>query len=138
MFFLDGMNLFVVAPNLEFDVEEVALRLREFHGNVTECARTLNVNPQRLRAFVRNTPELNAELEEAGEELVDDAERVIRSCLKERRSATRRDFATRFVLSTLGKHRKWSPREIKLALNTENEIIEISWAKNDNDDNNAK
>lgn len=107
-------------------IECVLPVLRVEHGNVTECARALGVNSLQLRRFIRNTPELAAEIIEAREQVADKAEQVVFESLYDASSHIR-DDASRFVLSTIAKDRGLSRSAAVLTLPATGGTLEICW-----------
>ena len=92
---------------LPLDVEECRTALWMANGNVTEAAIILKITSIRLRAFVKKSPYLSAEMQEAADRLVDIAERNVKDALEDELDPSRRDTMSRFVLTNLGKHRGW-------------------------------
>jgi len=76
-------------------------------GNVTEAAIILKITSIRLRAFIKKSPYLSAEMQEAADRLVDIAETNVKDALTDELDPSRRDTMSRFVLTNLGKHRGW-------------------------------
>jgi hypothetical protein len=76
-------------------------------GNITEAAKVLKVTSIRLRNFVKKSPYLSAEMQEAADRLVDIAESNVLDALTDELDPSRRDTMSRFVLSNIGKHRGW-------------------------------
>jgi hypothetical protein len=76
-------------------------------GNVTAAAVILKITSIRLRAFIKKSPYLSAEMQEAADRLVDIAENNVKDALTDELDPSRRDTMSRFVLTNLGKHRGW-------------------------------
>jgi len=76
-------------------------------GNVSEAAKILKVTSIRLRNFVKKSPYLTAEMQEAADRLIDIAEANVRDALLDELDPSRRDTMSRFVLTNIGKHRGW-------------------------------
>lgn len=89
---------------LPLDVEECRTALWRTGGNIARAADLLKIPSARLRSFVKKSPYLSREIEEASEVLVDMAEDVVADAL---RDPDRADGMAKFVLSTKGKHRGW-------------------------------
>jgi hypothetical protein len=79
------------------DVELVAPVLAKNSGNVTLTAAELGIDSARLRAYVRAKLEMVAVQTEAKEQLVDQAEKAVRTALN-CRDTQLKDRATRFVV----------------------------------------
>jgi len=92
---------------LPLDIEECRTSLWMAHGNISEAAKLLKTTSIRLRAFVKKSPYLSAELQEAADRLVDIAESNVHDALTDELDPSRRDTMSRFVLSNIGKHRGW-------------------------------
>jgi hypothetical protein len=92
---------------LPLDVEECRTALWMADGNVTEAAIILKITSIRLRAFIKKSPYLSAEMQEAADRLVDIAEINVKDALTDKLDTSRRDTMSRFVLTNLGKHRGW-------------------------------
>jgi hypothetical protein len=67
-------------------------------GNIRKAAEQLGVPPARIRAFARNSPWVQIELNEARERILDKAEEILFEALFSDDSK-RRDSAARYVLS---------------------------------------
>jgi hypothetical protein len=95
-------------PNeLPLDVEECRTALWMASGNVTEAAKILKITSIRLRNFVKKSPYLSAEMQEAADRLVDIAESNVKDALTDELDPSRRDTMSRFVLTNIGKGRGW-------------------------------
>jgi hypothetical protein len=100
------------------------------HGNITEAAKLLKVTSIRLRAFVKKSPYLTAELQEAADRLVDIAESNVLDALTDEQDPSRRDTMSRFVLTNIGKAKGWGTQPAS-ALNLKNSAggtIIVQWA----------
>lgn len=94
-------------PELPLDTEECRTAIWMAAGNITEAAKLLKITSIRLRAFVRKSPYLSAELQEASDRLVDIAEANVLDALTDEQDASRRDTMSRFVLTNIGKAKGW-------------------------------
>lgn len=92
---------------LPLDVEECRTAIWMASGNITEAAKLLKVTSIRLRQFVKKSPYLSAEMQEAADRLVDIAESNVYNALTDELDPSRRDTMSRFVLTNIGKHRGW-------------------------------
>jgi hypothetical protein len=92
---------------LPLDVEECRTAIWMASGNITEAAKLLKITSIRLRAFVKKSPYLSAEMQEAADRLVDIAESNVYNALTDELDPSRRDTMSRFVLTNIGKHRGW-------------------------------
>lgn len=92
---------------LPLDTEECRTAIWMAAGNITEAAKVLKVTSIRLRNFVKKSPYLSAEMQEAADRLVDIAESNVLDALTDELDPSRRDTMSRFVLSNIGKHRGW-------------------------------
>lgn len=93
--------------DLPLDIQECRTAIWMNRGNITEAAKLLKISSLRLRNFVRNSPFLSAEVEEALEQLVDIAEDVAYQALTDENDPGRRDSMARAVLASQGKKRGW-------------------------------
>jgi hypothetical protein len=88
------------------DQEDVAQALEEHDGNVTEAAKTLNVHPMRLRAFVKASPRLKAVIDEVMEQGADQAVAILYEGLRDTGSFQNRYYAAKeFLRSEKGRAR---------------------------------
>lgn len=92
---------------LPLDVEECRTAIWMAAGNITEAAKLLKTTSIRLRNFVKKSPYLSAEMQEAADRLVDIAESNVHDALTDELDPSRRDTMSRFVLTNIGKHRGW-------------------------------
>ena len=92
---------------LPLDVEECRTALWMSSGNVSEAAKLLKTTSIRLRAFVRKSPYLTAEMQEAADRMVDIAEANVLEALQDELDPSRRDTMSRFVLTNIGKSKGW-------------------------------
>lgn len=91
--------------DIPLDIEEVRTALWRHRGNISDAARVLKVKSGRLRNFVKKSPYLSREQEEAREMLADLAESVAYEALTDEDPA-RKDSMARFVLnSRIGRER---------------------------------
>jgi hypothetical protein len=127
--------------SLPLDREECRTALWRVRGNISQAAEILKVPSSRLRAFVRSSPNLQREIEEAAERLKDIAEEVVYEALTDEDDPGRKDSMARFVLTNLGQDRgyaKGTGKGPQLNLNMpQGGKISISWEDgtsiNDND-----
>ena len=92
---------------LPLDVEECRTAIWMASGNISEAAKLLKTSSIRLRNFVKKSPYLSAELQESADRLVDIAEGNVLNALTDELDPSRRDTMSRFVLTSIGKHRGW-------------------------------
>ena len=92
---------------LPLDVEECRTAIWMASGNVTEASKILKCTSIRLRNFIKKSPYLSAEMQEAADRLVDIAEGNVYNALTDELDPSRRDTMSRFVLTNIGKHRGW-------------------------------
>jgi len=115
---------------LPLDVEECRTAIWMAAGNITEAAKLLKVTSIRLRNFVKKSPYLSAEMQEAADRLVDIAESNVLDALTDGLDPSRRDTMSRFVLGNIGKHRGWGSGSSG-AVNVKNSAggtIIVQWA----------
>lgn len=94
--------------SLPLDIEECRTAIWRAAGNITKAAEILKVPSRRLRKFVKDSPYLSGEIEEAAEQLVDKAEDIIADALEDTEDKGRQDAAARLVLqSARAKARGW-------------------------------
>jgi hypothetical protein len=91
--------------DLPLDVQECRTALWLFHGNITKAAERLGTTSLRLRTFVRKSEFLSREIDEARQQLVDQAEHVISDALFG--EPARADPMARWVAGSQGKTRGW-------------------------------
>jgi hypothetical protein len=113
---------------LPLDIEECRTALWKSRGNISTAAAVLKVTPQRLRSFVKNSPRLLAEQEEAREQLVDKAEDVAYAALDDASDPSRQDQMARYVMTNLGRSRGYSSGGSGVSLNLPKGNLIISWA----------
>jgi hypothetical protein len=125
---------------LPLDVEECRTAIWIHRGNISEAAKRLRISPQRLRAFVKKSPRLQAEADEAREQLLDAAEDVAYEALTDE-DPSRKDTMARFVLTNLGKDRGYGPKGgVNVSLNGPKGRLLVAWddgtsiVGNDNDE----
>jgi hypothetical protein len=92
---------------LPLDVEECRTALWMAAGNVSDAAKVLKITSIRLRNFVKKSPYLSAEMQEAADRLVDIAEKNVLDALTDEQDPSRRDTMSRFVLTNIGKAKGW-------------------------------
>ena len=114
---------------LPLDVEECRTAIWMTRGNITEAAKLIKVTSIRLRAFVKKSPYLTAEMQEANDRLVDIAENNVYDALTDELDPSRRDTMSRFVLTNIGKHRGWGSGNTT-GINIKNSVggtIVVQW-----------
>jgi hypothetical protein len=77
------------------------------NGNISKAAEVLKVTSVRLRNFIKKSPYLTAEMQEAADRMVDIAESNVYDALTDELDPSRRDTMSRFVLTNIGKSRGW-------------------------------
>lgn len=108
--------------------QEVRTALWLTAGNITNAASVLKVTSMRLRTFVRNSPYLSAEVEEAKEQVVDKAESIVVDAL-DSNDPTRQDQMARYVLnSSHGRKRGWGQGSSNVQIDARGSKFTISWA----------
>lgn len=83
-------------------VQECRTAIWRANGNVAKAAEILKVSSSRLRKFIRDSPFLVAEMEEANEILKDRAVDIVKEALDDAGDSGRRDAMAKFVLTNLG------------------------------------
>jgi hypothetical protein len=110
-------------------VEEARTALWLESGSIPKAAIRLKVASSRLRRFISNSPRLLAEQNEAREQLCDKAEENIKEALNDEIDSARRDSASKYVLSSLGRLRGYGTGPGKqININSEGGNILIQWA----------
>jgi len=115
---------------LPLDTEECRTAIWMASGNITEAAKLLKTTSIRLRNFVKKSPYLSAEMQEAADKLVDIAEANVKDALTDELDPSRRDTMARFVLTNIGKHRGWGTGN-SVGVNVKNSAggtIIVQWA----------
>lgn len=113
--------------SMPLDVEECRTALWMQRGNVSKAAEVLKIKPARLRKFIKNSPYLLSEMEEAREELKDIAEDNVYEALSSDDEG-RKDSMTRFVLASIGRDRGYGTGNAgTVNLNLPKGNIKISW-----------
>jgi len=115
---------------LPLDVEECRTAIWMTAGNISEAAKLLKVTSIRLRNFVKKSPYLSAEIQEAADRLVDIAEKNVLDALTDEQDPSRRDTMSRFVLGNIGKSRGWGsggPASVNVRNSAGGTII-VQWA----------
>ena len=99
-------------------------------GNISEAAKVLKCTSIRLRAFIRKSPYLTAEMQEASDRLVDIAEANVLDALTDREDPSRRDTMSRFVLTNIGKAKGWGtqPNASISVKNSAGGTVVVQWA----------
>lgn len=114
---------------LPLDTEECRTAIWMASGNISEAAKLLKITSIRLRNFVKKSPYLSAEMQEAADRMVDIAEQNVLNALTDESDPSRRDTMSRFVLSNIGKHRGWGTGGSSLNVkNTAGGTIIVQWA----------
>ena len=114
---------------LPLDVEECRTAIWMAAGNITEAAKLLKITSIRLRNFVKKSPYLSAEVQEAADRLVDIAESNVKEALTDELDPSRRDTMSRYVLSNIGKHRGWGTGSPNVNVkNSAGGTIIVQWA----------
>jgi hypothetical protein len=114
---------------LPLDVEETRTALWMAQGNITEASKLLKTTSIRLRNFVKKSPYLSAEMQEAADRLVDIAESNVLDALMDDQDPSRRDTMSRFVLTNIGKNKGWGVGAPSLNVkNTAGGTIIVQWA----------
>jgi hypothetical protein len=116
-------------PELPLDVEECRTAIWMASGNISEAATLLKITSIRLRNFVKKSPYLTAEMQEAADRVVDIAEANVLDALTDELDPSRRDTMSRFVLTNIGKHRGWgtSAGNVNIKNSTGGTIV-VQWA----------
>lgn len=113
---------------LPLDIEECRTAIWISRGNVTEAAQRLKVSSMRLRTFIRKSPYLSAEVEEAREQIIDMAENVVYEALSDTTDTSRQDAMARFVLNGPGKNRGYGSGGPKVTINNQKGgQISLAW-----------
>lgn len=113
---------------LPLDIEECRTALWMVRGNIKAAADILKIPPKRLRKYVKDSPRLSAEVEEAREQLLDVAEDVVFEALNDTADTGRQDAMARFTLLNLGGSRGYGQKgSAGINLNLPKGKISISW-----------
>lgn len=110
---------------LPLDVQECRTAIWLHKGNVSKAAERLRVTSMRLRNFIRRTPVLARECEEAREQVVDRAEEVVVEALDD---PDERYTMARFVLQSQGKARGWGQGSMNVKIGEVKGPVIIQWA----------
>lgn len=114
--------------SLPLDIEECRTAIWRARGNITLAADLLKVTSHRLRGFVRKSPFLSAQLDEAKEQLKDIAEDVVYQALTDEDDKGRQDAMARFVLQGIGKDRGWGSGGTKVQVNnSQGGTVIVGW-----------
>ena len=114
---------------LPLDVEECRTALWMANGNVTEAAKLLKTTSIRLRGFIKKSPYLSAEMQEAADRLVDIAESNVLDALTDDQDPSRRDTMSRFVLTNIRKAKGWGTGGTNVNVkNSAGGTIIVQWA----------
>lgn len=114
--------------SLPLDVEECRTALWKQRGNVTKAAEMLKVPSSRLRAFVKNSPRLSAEVKEAQQQLLDMSEDIAYDALMDDEDKGRQDTMARFIMTNLGSERGYGGGKGNVTINAPKGTVNISWA----------
>jgi hypothetical protein len=114
---------------LPLSMEECRTAIWRCKGNISEAAQLLKITSLRLRTFVRRSPYLMREMEEAKDQLVDIAEGVVEEALTDEDDKSRRDTMARFVLnSSMARARGWgSGANPSMKINNTGGTIVVQW-----------
>jgi hypothetical protein len=114
---------------LPLNVEECRTAIWRCNGNITKAAQLLKTSSLRLRAFVRKSPFLSAELTEAAEQIKDLAEDIVVEALLDTEDKARQDAMAKFVLLGPGKDRGYGSGAPKVTINNgKGGTVAIAWA----------
>lgn len=116
--------------SLPLDVEECRTALWRAGGSIADAAKLLKCASLRLRQFVNKSPYLSAEMQEAKDQIVDIAEKVVVDALTDEDDPGRRDTMARFVLGSQGRSRGWGSGSGGANVNIKNAggTIVVQWA----------
>jgi hypothetical protein len=99
-------------PEKQFDQDEIRALLMRLDGDVTQAAKELRVDPERLRAYVYGMPALKRAIDETLAQGVDEAVSVLYAALRDQASFQNRYYAAKeFLRSEAGRRRGFGPRE---------------------------
>lgn len=98
----------ILNPNRQLTDKEVLLALSNKGGSVVDAAQVLNVTPQRLSRYCATRPEIQEALAEYRKSMVDIAEHHLANAVAEGEK-----WAIHLVLTTLGKNRGYTQRDVK-------------------------
>lgn len=114
---------------LPLDREESRTALWRCRGNVSNAAKLLKVPPSRFRKFVKASPYLTRECEEAREQLADIAEDIVYEALTDDQDKGRQDSMARYVLDRHGRSRGYGAGGTgKVSINGPVGSVTICWA----------
>lgn len=126
---LPSMPYDVRPAELPLDIEECRTAIWRAAGNVTQAAELLKVSSLRLRAFIRKSPYLSAEVAEAQEQIKDLAEGIVVDALMDTEDKARQDAMAKFVLLGPGKDRGYGAGAPKVTINNQKGAsMTIAWA----------
>ena len=119
---------------IPLEIEEVRTAIWVNRGNVSNAAKQLRTDAARLRKFIKNSPRLVAEMEEASERLVDMSEDIVYDALTDGENPLRQDQMARYVLSSQkGRKRGWGNGQGgKVNINNNGGNVIVSWADGSN------
>ena len=129
--------------NLPLDVEECRTAIWQCRGNISMAAQLLKTSASRLRTFVKKSPRLMEEVDEARQQLVDMSEDIAYEALTDGEDANRRDQMARFIMSNIGKDRGYgSGNGSAVNINLPKGNFTVQWADGsslsmDQDNNNG-
>jgi hypothetical protein len=114
--------------SLPLTVEEARTALWLESGSVPKAAVRLKVTSNRLRNYIRSSPRLIAEQNEAREQLADRAEEIVNEALNDPNDPGRRDGMAKFLLSSyIGRNRGYGSGPGKLSINSGGGNIIVTW-----------
>jgi hypothetical protein len=114
---------------LPLDIEECRTAIWMASGNISEAAKLLKITSIRLRNFVKKSPYLTSEMQEAADRLVDIAESNVKDALTDPLDPSRRDTMSRFVLSNIVKARGWGTGNSAMQVkNSAGGTIIVQWS----------
>jgi hypothetical protein len=112
--------------DVPLDVQECRTALWLFAGNITKAAERLGVTSLRLRTFVRKSELLSREIDEARQQIVDQAEHKIREAVHSD-DASRSDSMARWIAGSQGKSRGWGQGAPSISAQGNVNIL-VQWA----------
>lgn len=114
--------------SLPLTVEEARTALWLDGGSIPKAAARLKVAPNRLRNYIRSSPRLLAEQNEAREQLADRAEEIVCEALNDPIDPGRRDGMAKFLLSSyIGRTRGYGSGPGKISINSGGGNIIVTW-----------
>jgi len=115
--------------SIPLTVEEVRTALWLEKGNVSKASLRLKVDSLRLRRYIRSSPRLSAELEEAKEQILDKAEQIVVEALEDAEDKNRQDGMAKFALTNLGSARGYGKKDGRnlTIKNTGSGTVVVAW-----------